>query len=94
MKVLVSGYEVLERCRGNVRKLECCSGEADDGTKRRTGHREQSQPIEIRVILSNFSFFQERRRQAEAAMQGSRWECVVRLALSGYHGFGSGTTCE
>lgn len=36
MKVLVSGYEVLVRCRGNGRKLERCREEVDnEGEKRR-----------------------------------------------------------
>lgn len=33
MKVLVSGYEVLARCKGNGRKLECCKEEVDDEEK-------------------------------------------------------------
>lgn len=55
MKVLVSGYEVLVRRRGDGRRLECCGEEVDDGKKQE--RRGEPEPTEIGVIFAFLLLF-------------------------------------
>ena len=59
MKVLVSGYEVPELCRGNGRKLEHCKEEVDDGGKKeeRRGESERTETGVIFLFLFFLFFF-------------------------------------